>query len=335
MLINNNEYLELIQSIKSEIQQAQYQATLNVNKELIMLYYNIGKIINEHKEWGNRFIDNLSADLRMSFPNAKGYSVRNLKYMAKFAELYPDNQIVQAALAQIPWYHNIALMDKVKDEAMRLWYAQKTAENGWSRNVLVHQIESGLYERQVIADKVSNFERRLASPQSELAVQTMKDPYIFDFIPFAEDMLERDIEQALVKDVTKLLLELGTGFAFLGNQYHLNVGGDDFYIDLLFYNLNLRCYVVIELKTGEFKPEYAGQLNFYLSAVDGILKKDADNPSIGLLLCKSKNDLVAEYALKDMSKPIGVSEYKVTSSLPEDLSKQLPSIEDIQKRITK
>ena len=185
----------------------------------------------------------------------------------------------------------------------------------------------------MLAKKIANFEERLPSPQSELAAQTMKAPYVFDFIPFKEDMVDRDIEQALVKDVTKLLLELGTGFAFLGNQYHLNVGGDDFYIDLLFYNLNLRCYVVIELKTGEFKPEYAGQLNFYLSAVDGILKKDRDYPSIGLLLCKSKNDLVAEYTLKDMSKPMGVSAYKVTSSLPEELQRQLPSIEDIEKRI--
>ena len=224
-------------------------------------------------------------------------------------------------------------MDKVKSADEHIWYAEQVAINGWSRNVLVHQIESGLYQRQVLAEKVSNFESRLPSPQSELAAQTMKDPYIFDFIPFKEDMIERDIEQALVKDVTKLLLELGTGFAFLGNQYHLNVGGDDFYIDLLFYNLNLRCYVVIELKTGEFKPEYAGQLNFYLSAVDGILKKEQDNPSIGLLLCKSKNDLVAEYSLKDMSKPIGVSAYQITSNLPEELERQLPSVEDIQKRI--
>ena len=224
----------------------------------------------------------------------------------------------------------MALMDKAQDTEQYVWYAQETIKNGWSRNVLVHQIESGLYERQAIAEKISNFENRLASPQSELAVQTMKDPYIFDFIPFKEDMVERDIEQALVKDITKLLLELGTGFAFLGNQYYLNVDDDDFYIDLLFYNLNLRCYIVIELKTGEFKPEYAGQLNFYLSAVDGMLKKDDDNSSIGLLLCKSKNALVAEYALKDMSKPIGVSEYKITNSLPEGLSRQLPSVEDIQ-----
>lgn len=282
---------------------------------------------------GSKFVENLAADIKLSFPDATGYSVRNLKYMAKFALRFPDKKIVQAALAQITWYHHIALMDKVKNPEEHIWYAEQAAQNGWSRNVLVHQIESGLYQRQVLAEKVSNFGNRLPSPQSELAVQTMKDPYIFDFIPFKVDMVERDIEQALVKDVTKLLLELGTGFAFLGNQYHLNVGGDDFYIDLLFYNLNLRCYMVIELKTGEFKPEYAGQLNFYLSAVDGILKKEQDNPSIGLLLCKSKNDLVAEYSLKDMSKPIGVSAYQITSSLPEELERQLPSVEDIQKRI--
>ena len=298
-----------------------------------MLYHSIGEVINAHKTWGSKFIENLSADIKLSFPDAKGYSVRNLKYMAKFALLYPDKQFVQTVSAQIPWSHNVAIMDKVSDPEQRLWYITKTAENGWSHSVLIHQIESGLYQRQVVSEKVSNFERRLPAPQSELAVQTMKDPYIFDFVPFKEDMVERDIEKALVQDVTKLLLELGTGFAFLGNQYHLNVGGDDFYVDLLFYNLNLRCYVVIELKTGEFKPEYAGQLNFYLSAVDGLMKKEQDNPTIGLLLCKSKNNLVAEYSLKDMSKPIGVSEYRVTSALPAELEKQLPSVEDIQKRI--
>ncbi len=334
MLINNNEYLNLVNTVKDEIRRSQYKAALNVNKELIGLYYNIGSLINEHKVWGSRFIDNLAADIRMSFPGAKGYSVRNLKYMAKFAATYTREQFVQQPVAQIPWGHIVVLLDKFSDSTVRDWYVLETAKNGWSRNVLVHQIESGLYERQVVTGKVSNFENRLPSPQSELAMQTMKDPYIFDFIPFKEEMVERDIEQALVKNVTKLLLELGTGFAFLGNQYHLNVGGDDFYIDLLFYNLNLRCYFVIELKTGEFKPEYAGQLNFYLSAVDGILKKEEDYPSIGLLLCKSKNNVVAEYALKDMSKPIGVSEYQVTSNLPEDLSGQLPSVEDIQKRIS-
>lgn len=333
MLINSDEYLSTIESIKQNIRTAQYRATISVNKELLLLYHSIGLVINEHKAWGNKFIETLAADIKLAFPDVTGYSVRNLKYMAKFALRFPDKEFVQAALAQITWYHHIALMDKVKSADEHIWYAEQAAKNGWTRNVLVHQIESGLYQRQVLVEKVSNFENRLPSPQSELALQTMKDPYIFDFIPFKEDMVERDIEQALVKDVTKLLLELGTGFAFLGNQYHLNVGGDDFYIDLLFYNLNLRCYVVIELKTGEFKPEYAGQLNFYLSAVDGILKKEHDNPSIGLLLCKSKNDLVAEYSLKDMSKPIGVSAYRVTSNLPEELGRQLPSIEDIQKRI--
>ena len=333
MLMNSNEYLNIVESIKQEIRTAQYRATVSVNRELLVLYHSIGEVINEHKVWGNKFVENLAFDIKISFPDATGYSVRNLKYMAKFAAAYPGNEFVQQPVAQIPWGHNVTLLDKLSDNDERLWYAEKIAENGWSRNVLVHQIESGLYQRQVLAEKVSNFESRLPSPQSELAVQTMKDPYIFDFIPFKEDMVERDIEQALVKDVTKLLLELGTGFAVLGNQYHLNVGGDDFYIDLLFYNLNLRCYVVIELKTGEFKPEYAGQLNFYLSAVDGILKKEQDNPSIGLLLCKSKNDLVAEYSLKDMSKPIGVSAYQITSNLPEELERQLPSVEDIQKRI--
>ena len=335
MLMNSNEYLATIEQGKQEIKAAQYKAAVHVNTELIMLYHSIGCVINAHKSWGNKFIENLAQDIKLEFPQSTGYSVRNLKYMAKFAATYPDAEFVQQVVAQIPWGHNVVLLDKVADAEERNWYIEACRKNGWSRNVLVHQIESGLYQRQALAEKISNFERRLPSPQSELAVQTMKDPYIFDFIPFKEDMVERDIERALVQDVTKLLLELGTGFAFLGNQYHLNVGGDDFYIDLLFYNLNLRCYVVIELKTGEFKPEYAGQLNFYLSAVDGILKKDADNPSIGLLLCKSKNDLVAEYSLKDMSKPIGVSEYKITSTLPEELERELPSVEDLQKRIQK
>ena len=333
MLMNSGEYLATIEQVKQEIKSAQYRAVMHVNTDLIILYHSIGCLINEHKSWGNKFIENLARDIKIDFPGITGYSVRNLKYMAKFAAAYPDTEFVQQVVAQIPWGHNVVLLDKLSDVDERNWYINSCLQNGWSRNVLIHQIESRLYQRQALAEKVSNFERRLPAPQSELAVQTMKDPYIFDFSPFKEDMVERDIERALVQDVTKLLLELGTGFAFLGNQYHLNVGGDDFYIDLLFYNLNLRCYVVIELKTGEFKPEYAGQLNFYLSAVDGLLKKDQDNPTIGLLLCKSKNNLVAEYSLKDMSKPIGISEYRVTSNLPAELEKQLPSIEDIQKRI--
>ena len=331
--MNQSEYFDVISGIKSEIRNAQYRAAVSANRELLMLYYRIGRTINEHKVWGNRFIENLSRDIQAEYPGTKGYSVRNLKYMAKFAGTYPDEQFVQQVVAQIPWGQNVVLLDKVSDEAKRIWYINACRENGWSRNILIHQIETDLYARQVLADKVSNFPARLAPPQSELAVQMMKDPYVFDFIPFRADMVERDIEQALVTRVTKLLLELGTGFAFLGNQYHLNVGGEDFYIDLLFYNVNLRCFVVIELKTGDFRPEYAGKLNFYLTAVDEQLKKPGDAPSVGLLLCKGKNDLIAEYSLRDIRKPIGVSEYVVTRQLPEALRAQLPSVEDLQARI--
>lgn len=333
MLMNQTDYLATIQEIKAEIQKAQYKATVKVNNELLLLYYHIGQAINRHKVWGNKFIENLSRDLRLEYPDAKGYSERNLNYMAKFAERFPEEEILQEVLAKLSWYHVVTLMDKVKERSVLLWYAQQSVENGWSRNVLVHQIESNLYARQATADKISNFENRLPAPQSELATQMMKDPYIFDFIPFKADMLERDIENAMVAEVTKLLLELGAGFAFLGNQYHLNVGGEDFYLDLLFYNLKLRCYVVIELKTGEFKPEYAGKLNFYLTAVDNILKTEQDTPTIGLLLCKGKNDLIAEYALRDINKPIGVSEYRITDEIPEKFRQQLPSIEDIKNRI--
>lgn len=335
MLLNDKEYLKIVEQIKRDIATAQYKATVQVNKELVMLYYNIGKKINEQKSWGSKFIDNLAKDIKLAYPNSTGFSVRNLKYMSKFADAYSDKEIVQQVVAQIPWGQNLVLLDKVSDDKVRGWYAKETLKNGWSRNVLVHQIETKLYERQVLADKVTNFKEKLQTSQSELAIQTIKDPYIFDFIPFREDMLERDIESELIKRVTSLLLELGTGFAFMGNQYRLNVGGDDFYLDLLFYNVNLRSYVVVELKTGEFQPEYAGKLNFYLTAVDNILKKESDNPSIGLLLCKSKNNLVAEYSLMDISKPIGVSEYKMTGNLPKELENTLPSIEDIQNRVNK
>lgn len=242
--MNSNEYITVVDTIKKEIQSAQYRTAVQANTELLRLYYSIGKEINVHKVWGNKFIENLSMDIRADYPTNKGFSVRNLKYMAKFAATYSEQEFVQQPVAQIPWGHNIVLLDKITDSEQRRWYAEVCQKNGWSRNVLIHQIESGLYERQVLNSKVSNFKQRLPSPQSELATQTMKDPYVFDFIPFREDMLERDIEQALVRDVTKLLLELGTGFAFLGNQYHLNVGGDDFYIDLLFYNLNLNTTIL-------------------------------------------------------------------------------------------
>jgi predicted nuclease of restriction endonuclease-like (RecB) superfamily len=333
MLLNTDEYMKIVNKIKSQIKTAQYRAVLGANHELIVLYWNIGSVINEKSVWGNKFIENLSRDIKHDFPKAKGYSVRNLKYMAKFAKTYRDIKFVQTVSAQISWSHNTALLDKIHDDVIRNWYTEQTIINGWSLNVLIHQIEYRLYERQVITKKTTNFKKRLPSPQSELAIQTMKDPYIFDFIPFKKGMLERELEDELVKNVTKLLLELGTGFAFIGNQYHLEISGRDFYIDLLFYNLTLRCYVAIELKTGEFEPEYAGKLNFYLSAVDDILKTDQDNPSIGILLCKTKDNLIAEYALKDMTKPIGVSEYKVSNKLPKKYKNTLPSVDDIKNRI--
>jgi predicted nuclease of restriction endonuclease-like (RecB) superfamily len=333
MLLNNSEYFDFLNEIKIKIKNAQYRAALNVNREMILLNYNIGKSIILKSVWGNKFIENLAMDIKLEFPNMTGYSIRNLKYMKKFAETFEDFTIVQAVLAQLTWYHHIALMDKIKNYDEYLWYASKTIDGGWSRNVLVHQIEYKLYDRQALAQKTTNFEVALASPQSELAMQTIKDPYIFDFVDMKRGMIEREVEDELVKNITKLLLELGTGFAFIGNQYHLEVGGEDFFLDLLLYNLNLRCYVVVELKTGSFKPEFAGKLNFYLSVVDDLLKKDIDNPSIGLLLCKDKNKLVAEYALKDMSKPIGVSEYRLMDILPKDFEKTLPSTEDIENRI--
>lgn len=333
MLMNTSEYIETVNSVKDSIRCARYKALMSVNRELVLLYWNVGTVINSHKTWGSKFIDNLARDIKLDFPDIKGFSVRNLKYMAKFASTYKDLEFVQTVSAQIPWSHNIAIMEKAKDNDERAWYIDQTAKFGWSYSVLLHQIESDLYNRQATVKKITNFESKLENPQKALAIQTIKDPYIFDFIALQSDMAERDIENELVKNVTALLLELGKGFAFLGNQYHLEVGGEDFYIDLLFYNLHLHCYVVVELKTGEFKPEYAGKINFYLSAVDSQLKQENDNPSIGLLLCKSKNNIIAEYALRDMSKPIGVSEYRVTRTLPKELKELLPSEEDIQKRI--
>ena len=333
MLFANDEYGHLLKNIKEQIQSAQFRAISTVNRELISLYWNIGKLILDNQQrdgWGSKFIDNLAVDIKSDFPEITGFSVRNLKYMRKFAQEYPDFEFVQASLAQITWYHHIALLDKVKDTSERKWYIQKTTENGWSRNILVHQIETKLYERQAIVEKTTNFNRILPSPQSELAEETLKDPYIFDFITLSENLKEADLEQALIAKITRFLLELGAGFAFLGNQYHLSVGDEDFYIDLLFYNTKLRCYFVIELKTGKFRPEFAGKLNFYLSAIDDILKTDDDNSSVGILLCKEKNRIIAEYALRDMTKPIGISEYKLFSELPHDLRSAIPAIERLE-----
>lgn len=331
---NQNEYKSLLASVKEQIQSARFRAVSVVNRELICLYWNIGKLILDNQEkagWGSKFIDSLAADIRSGFPEITGFSVRNLKYMRKFAEEYPDLEFVQTLSAQITWSHNIALMDKTKDPQERIWYIQKSIENGWSLNVLIHQIATNLYSRQALADKTTNFGRLLPPPQSDLAEETLKDPYVFDFVTLTERIKEVELERALVSKITRLMLELGTGFAFIGNQYHIAVGNSDFYIDLLFYNTKLRCYFVIELKTGEFKPEYAGKLNFYLSAVDELLKSEHDHPSIGMILCKKKDKVVAEYALRDMTKPIGVSEYKLFEELPEDLRRIVPELEDLER----
>jgi len=273
-----------------------------------VLFWNIGKVIIENSKHGSGFIENLARDIKAAFPAATGYSVRNLRYMRKFALLFNDFENLQVPLADLTWYHLQTLMDKVSDQSAYLWYAEKVLENGWSRDILAHQIETKLFERQVLPGKVTNFERALPYPQSELAQDTLKNPYIFDFIEVREDIIEREIENELVANIAKTLLELGTGFAFVGNQYHLVVSDRDYYLDLLFYNTKLRCYIVIELKVGKFKPEYAGKLNFYLSVVDDTLKHESDYPTIGILLCKERDKLTAEYALKDINKPIGVSE---------------------------
>jgi predicted nuclease of restriction endonuclease-like (RecB) superfamily len=264
MLMNNAEYFEIVEGIKTQIRASQYKAVVGANKELLTLYWNIGKVILENRSWGNKFVENLSKDIRADFPNATGYSIRNLKYMQKFAATYPDLEFVQSVTAQIPWTHNKSVLDKVKEKGQMQWYISKTAENGWRVEILEHQIDTKLYDRQILAEKTTNYTEKLPAIQSELALQTLKDPYWFDFIETKEKMIEREIESEMVANVSKLLLELGTGFGFHGNHYHLEVGGNDYYLDLLFYNSNLHCYFVIELKAGAFKPEYAGKLNFYL-----------------------------------------------------------------------
>jgi predicted nuclease of restriction endonuclease-like (RecB) superfamily len=327
-------YGEWLAELKSRIQSAQQRAALAVNRELIDLYWQIGRDILARQAtqgWGAKVIERLAHDLRSAFPEMKGFSRTNLLYMRAFAEAWPDFQIVQQAVGQLPWGHNLVLLTKLKQEPERLAYAQKAVENGWSRNVLVMQIETRLVERQGAA--VTNFEQRLPKPQSDLAIESLKDPYRFDFLNLGSEALEREIERALVQHVTDFLLELGAGFAFVGKQVHMEVGGEDFHLDLLFYHLKLRCYFVIELKAGDFKPEHLGKLSFYLTAVDRQMKHEHDQPTIGLLLCKSKNKVVAEYALSDKSQPMGIAEYKLQEALPEALETNLPSIEQIEREL--
>lgn len=327
-------YAEWLVSLKNRIHVTQQRATLAVNAELLSLYWQIGSDILARQAaqgWGAKVIDRLSHDLREAFPDMKGFSPRNLKYMRAFAQAWTDPEFVQEVLAQLPWYHHLALLEKLDGLDERRWYVEQALAHNWSRNVLVMQIESRLLERQ--GQAVTNFAHALPAPQSDLARESLKDPYRLDFLGLGEEALEREIEKALVEHVTDFLLELGAGFAFVGRQVHLEVGGEDFYLDLLFYHLSLRCYVVIELKAGEFKPEHLGQLGFYLTAVDMQVKDAADGPTIGLLLCKSKNKVVAEYALHDNAKPLGIAEYQLVQALPEQLLTSLPTVEQIEREL--
>ena len=327
------EYAAVLSELKKRIQSERLRVTLAANSAMVLLYWDIGKVILDRQErqgWGAKVIDRLAHDLKTAFPDMSGLSPRNLKYMRKFAEAWPEREIVQRCVAQIPWRSNLALLDKLEDRQTRLWYAYNTIGNGWSREILAMQIESNLHKRQGKA--INNFEMALPPADSDMAAQVFKDPYLFDFLGTADPRKEREVEQGLMDHIQRFLLELGAGFAFVGRQVLLEVGDRDFYLDLLFYHLKLRCYVVVELKAVPFDPGFVGQLNLYLSAVDDLMRHHSDKPTIGLLLCKSKNQLVAEYALRGFNSPMGVAQWEthLTETLPDDLKGSLPTIEEIE-----
>jgi len=358
------QYGELLDSVKQRIRLAQVKAALSANSEMILMYWDIGRMIHARQQiegWGSGVIPRLSKDIRNELPEVKGFSERNIGYMIRFAREYGQLSVLQQPAAKlsnevfsselsprsegqllpsiyfgdsqqlvlkIPWGHNILLMEKVSDFVVREWYMRQTVENGWTRDTLSSMVRSDVYKRQGKA--VTNFEKRLPPPQSELARQLLKDPFIFDFMTLEEPFHERELEVGLVRHLEKFLLELGQGFAFVGRQYPLIVSNKEFYLDLLFYHFRLHCFVVVELKRGEFKPEYAGKMNFYCSVVDDQLKQAADQPTIGLILCQTKDRILAEYALRDIHKPIGVSDYELTRALPDNLKSSLPSIEEIE-----
>ena len=332
----SDDYLSFIEEIKNEIQNQRISVVLNANSSMICLYWKIGKAILQKQEeegWGAKVIDRMAKDLKEAFPDMSGFSPRNIKYMRKFAECWTDFSIVQQVVAQIPWRTNRMLLDKLNTQEERLWYAYKTIENGWSSNVLELQIQSRLIERT--GKSVNNFQVALPPTDSDMVNQIFKDPYLFDFLGTDMPRREVEIERKLTEHIQKFLLELGQGFAFVGRQVHLEVGEQDFYIDLLFYHLKLRCYVVIELKACDFEPGFIGQLNMYQNVVDDILRHPDDKPTIGLLLVKGKNKTVVEYSLAGYQNPIGVAEWKnqMEQSLPEDLRSSLPSIEEIEKEL--
>jgi predicted nuclease of restriction endonuclease-like (RecB) superfamily len=331
------DYAEALKAIKRRIQKERLRVVLSSNAAMVRLYWDIGRMILDRQKragWGAKVIDRLAADLHEAFPDMKGFSARNLKYMRAFAAAWSEQQFVQEALARIPWYHQIALLEKVSGPAERLWYARRAIEHGWSHNIMVLQIQRRAYKRQGKA--VSNFRDTLPPAKSDLASQVFKDPYLFDFLGTADPRREREIEQALVDHIQRFLLEMGAGFAFVGRQVPLEVGGQDFQIDLLFYHLKLRCYVVIELKAVPFEPAFVGQLNLYLSATDDLLRHTDDQPTIGLLLCRAKNKLVVEYALRHLKRPIGVAgwETKLVDKLPKALKGSLPTVEEIEAELS-
>ncbi|KAF5409927.1 MAG: hypothetical protein C5S47_08195 [Candidatus Methanogasteraceae archaeon] len=327
------EYAAVLGELKKRIQSERLRVTLTANSAMVLLYWDIGKVILDRQErqgWGAKVIDRLSYDLKNAFPDMSGFSPRNLKYMRTNAYAWPEREIVQRTVAQIPWRSNLALLDKLEDPQTRLWYAHNTIENGWSRDILAMQIESNLHERQGKA--ITNFDMSLPPTDSDMAAQVFKDPYLFDFLGTADPRKEREVEPGLMDHIQRFLLELGAGFAFVGRQVLLEVGDSDFYLDLLFYHLKLRCYVVVELKAVPFDPGFVGQLNLYLSAVDDLMHHPDDMPTIGLLLCRSKDQLVAEYALRGFNSPMGVAQWEtsLTETLPDDLKGSLPTIEELE-----
>lgn len=329
------DYVQWLADIKNRVLTARHKAALAVNTELVSLYWHIGRDILQRQAaqgWGSKVIDRLGRDLREAFPEMKGFSRANLLYMRAFAEAWTDFEIVQQTVGQLPWGHNVLLLNRIKEQEARLFYVQKAIAENWSRATLEVHIKNRLHERQGKA--VTNFAARLPAPTSALAQETLKDPYLFDFLSLGEDAQEREIENALVQHITRFLLELGNGFAFVGRQYRLEVNGDEFFIDLLFYHTRLKCYVVVELKATAFKPEHAGQLNFYLAAIDAQVKAPDDHPTIGLLLCKTQNRLVAEYALSGIDKPIGIAEYELVRALPEPLVTNLPTVEQLENELS-
>lgn len=333
--LNITDFGNWIIDIKSKIHEAQRKVAFSINSQLIELYWDIGKSIAEKQEkanWGSNFIEKVAKELKHEFPRIKGFSRRNLYAMSQWYRFYSQKyQFVPQPVAQIPWSHNRLIITKVKNLEEAEFYCLKTIENGWDRDTLEIQITKNLFGKSGKA--IHNFGDTLPAPQSKLIEQTLKDPYNFDFLGLEDDALERAIEDKLTKHITAFLLELGKGFAFLGRQFKIEISENDYFIDMLFYHVELRCYVVIELKAGKFKPEYAGKLNFYLSAVDSQLRKTDDNPSIGILLCKSKDRIEVEYALRDINKPMGISEYRLTDAIPENLKSRLPSVEEIENEL--